>query len=241
MPLTVASAAVRDGIFQAPTQGQEVWRNDLGAVETYYGAYDAITNPGGRNSGGWFTNDRAGGLVPIRPTTVTIASGSGSANALGQINFTGATVVSLDGIFNSEYKNYFITINSYSTTTPGDINFQLRAGSPAGNITSGYRFGENYVLTSGSSGVSASNSASFISGIIGGVIANPMNAELAIFSPFEATGTNVNLRGWGSNNTIWQTVHGAAALGATTSVTGFTMYITSGNMNGSIQVFGFND
>lgn len=53
-PLTVANAVARDAIFQAPTQGQEVWRNDLGAVETYYGLYNISTNPGGRSSAGWY-------------------------------------------------------------------------------------------------------------------------------------------------------------------------------------------
>lgn len=53
-PRTVANQAARDALFPSPVQGNSVWRNDLGAVETYYGLYNVSTNPGGRSVAEWY-------------------------------------------------------------------------------------------------------------------------------------------------------------------------------------------
>ena len=106
LPPVVASAVERDAKFMSPTQGLQVWRDDLGAVETYYTAYNSSTNPGGRDTAGWYVTNRSSGLMPVKPPTVTIATGSGTANALGVVSFTGASKVSLDGIFTLDYDNY---------------------------------------------------------------------------------------------------------------------------------------
>ena len=101
LPPVVATSAERDAKFMSPTQGLQVWRDDLGAVETYYGLYNASTNPGGRDTAGWYTDTRAMGLVPVRPNSVVIATGTGSTNALGVVSFSGATTISLNNIFTS--------------------------------------------------------------------------------------------------------------------------------------------
>jgi hypothetical protein len=52
-PESVANVNDRDAKFPSPVQGTTVWRNDLGALQTYYGLYNVSTNPGGRTAAGW--------------------------------------------------------------------------------------------------------------------------------------------------------------------------------------------
>jgi hypothetical protein len=55
----VASSAARDALYPSPIQGQQVFRNDTGLMQTYYGLYNVSTNPGGRSTAGWYNNPPA--------------------------------------------------------------------------------------------------------------------------------------------------------------------------------------
>jgi hypothetical protein len=50
----VANQSDRDAQYPTPGQGVTVFRLDLGYSETYYGLYNASTNPGGRTPAGWY-------------------------------------------------------------------------------------------------------------------------------------------------------------------------------------------
>lgn len=70
----VANAAGRDALYSGSvtvTQGDAVWRNDLGYIETYYAAYNSSTNPGGKGTAGWYGTD---GIVPSFPTVAARTS-----------------------------------------------------------------------------------------------------------------------------------------------------------------------
>jgi hypothetical protein len=237
MPLTVANNVVRDGIFQTPTQGQQVWRNDLGAVETYFGAYDAITNPGGRNSGGWFSNDRAGGLIPVRPTTVTIASGSGSANALGVINFSGATGVSLNGVFSSEYRNYSINFQYTGTAVHG---FRMRFRSNNTDSANTYFQAVAWKNVTGATGDYSIINGSFFEPGTGD--ANPLSGgKIELRNVFENTWTQGHFEFTGVISSQIATLSGNLIQALNAQYDGLTIFPSSGNFTGSIQVFGYND
>lgn len=54
-PVVVGSVAARSALFPAPVQGNTVFRTDLGYMERYYTAYDAVTNPSGTTGTvGWY-------------------------------------------------------------------------------------------------------------------------------------------------------------------------------------------
>lgn len=235
-PLTVANNVVRDGIFQTPTQGQQVWRNDLGAVETYYGLYNASTNPGGRDASGWYTDDRAGGLVPISPTTVTIASGSGSANSLGKVTFTGATSLSLDGVFSANFQNYKIVFKIAASTGSPLYLLSWRTGTPPADITTAnYTYQNIYANNTTLTGSRTLNNSVAQVGV--GSAGFSTDGELTIINPFAA--------GFTSTTTLQTNGVDLAVFGSTylqgTSVTGFKIYPNAGNLSGNIQVFGYND
>lgn len=241
MPLTVANNFVRDGIFQTPTQGQQVWRNDLGAVETYYGAYNAISNPGGRDSAGWYLTDRAGGLVPIQPTSAVIATGSGSANALGVVSFTGATSVILNNVFSSNYRNYRVTLNLIGVSTTLAVSGQLTSNGTALAGTAYNRAGF-YVNSAGGTGtVTGTNSNLFF--IIGSASSanNTATAFVDIQNPAVSNRKTVQSLATGYAGSSYEGSFLHAMIMDTGTYDGLRIAATAGNFSGFVQVFGYND
>lgn len=92
--IKVASATERDTKFPSPVQGNSVFRNDLGYVQTYYALYNVSTNPGGRTPAGWYDVPGAskiaygeGGTTGHQTSTV-VADWSGPVTASVQKNAT---------------------------------------------------------------------------------------------------------------------------------------------------------
>jgi len=141
LPPVVATSAERDAKFMSPTQGLQVWRDDLGAAQTYYGLFNSSTNPGGRDTAGWYTTDRSSGLVPLKPTTATFVGGTGSVSAIGRVSFSAVTDIQLDGIFTSNFTNYKLIYTGVKTAATGDANVFIRFASGGTVSTTNYNGG----------------------------------------------------------------------------------------------------
>lgn len=130
-----ASAAARAAALPAPSQGMVSFLNDTGAVETYYAAWNASTNPGGKTPAGWYPA-RNQGLVALVPPTIRVSGGSATANTLGKVTFTTVNSIALDGIFSSAYSNYKIFLNISAISANADIYFRYtQNGTPtSGNL-----------------------------------------------------------------------------------------------------------
>lgn len=239
---SVGTSAARDIVFPSPVQGDMVWRDDLGVIETYYGLYNSTTNPGGRDSAGWYSDIRSGGLIPVRPTSVTIASGSGSANALGVISFTGASAVTINGVFTSAYKNYRLLINIDNASGQTSLGQQLTS---SGTAASGalYFWAGNWQTINGSgpSILAASNQTFWymIEATNGGV--TWVNHAQDIYNPALAKDTSMS----GSGITIssnWRHVSYSCMHQNATAYDGikFTSS-TAATFTGTIQILGYND
>lgn len=89
LPPVVANATERDAKFMSPTQGLTVYRNDLGATETYYDLYNGSTNVGGRSVAGWH-------LTPtrriIQQKQIIQTTEQTQTAASGLIDYTGVSV-----------------------------------------------------------------------------------------------------------------------------------------------------
>lgn len=70
----------------------------------------------------------AAGLVPIVPTSVTVNAGSATTSANGLVTFTGASNVSLDGVFSARYRNYHIVWQVDGAENQGNLLCRVRAG-----------------------------------------------------------------------------------------------------------------
>lgn len=244
LPPVVANQGERDAKFMTPTQGLQVWRNDLGAVETYYGLYNASTNPGGRDTAGWDSVAKTDDLVLIRPTSV-VAVGSGSTatvSSVGVVTATDITSISLNGVFSSKYSNYKIVFNFMNTSaTLPDIYFRLRAGGVDATAASYNRSG--YIATTaGVSNSSAVNETVYVCGLAGyqgGLL------SIDISNPFKPVRTYMSGRNVTYANTIYGFTTDASHM-ISTSYDGFSLILTAGaagNSGGTAQVYvyGYNE
>jgi hypothetical protein len=131
----VTNATTRDslygptGTYGPPVQGQQVFRNDTGMVETWYDAYNFSTNPGGKGSAaGWY---QSGGSVRHQEWTVNVAMPDATTvSFLGTLTLDAAksnagsiiTYNSSTGIFDiSEPGTYSISVysNAINVATTG--------------------------------------------------------------------------------------------------------------------------
>lgn len=241
MPPVVANAAERDAKFMTPTQGLQVWRDDIGAVETYYGLYNAITNKGGRDVAGWYTDTRAMGLVPIKPSVISVAGGgTGTVNSLGAIAVSNGTILNVDNVFSSAYRNYKIIISGFGGNSGNaEIYFRLRSA--------GVDSGVNYYasgVAAGSAGLghrNQVNQSTFQLGVIAGSgVYN--TGEIELRDPANTILTTYLSRMGGSTATAVFSNHDAGFHNLSTAYDGFTIIISAGVFSAStIQIFGYND
>jgi hypothetical protein len=127
----VTNATTRDslygptGTYGPPVQGQQVFRNDTGMVETWYDAYNSSTNPAGKGTGaGWY--ESAGSVRHQEWTTSLVMANASPISNLGTLTLDTAksnagsliTYNSSNGIFTvSEAGIYSISLRS--TTISG--------------------------------------------------------------------------------------------------------------------------
>jgi hypothetical protein len=236
------TAARGSAIGTALSEGMVSYMNDTDNLEVYR----AI----GTAAPGWnpvaFRSEveslPVSGLVPIVPTTVTVASGSATTNTLGRVTFTGSTSVSLDGVFTSSYANYKIIIKFSGNTDNTGLNMRWRAAGSditASNYFSGGWYGN---AASNANGYwSWSNAAQMDIGRSINITDQRCLAILDVLDPQETKTTSHSLQWFGQNagGPLGGLTNGM--YGATTSMNGFKIYPGAGNITGTVQVFGYND
>lgn len=180
------------------------------------------------------------GLVPISPSSVVIATGSGSANTLGQVSFTGATAISLNDVFSSSYKAYRVLLSIGTATATADVKVKFRTGGTDSTLLNSASF---YTKTANNGAVSGAVTAALVDAKILSIVNStvlPDSLSIDVFNPFETKQTVANFTGYG-NDASGHTVWGSVIVQNTTSFDGFTLTISSGNATGTVQVFGYND
>lgn len=240
-PRTVANQAARDALYPTPVQGNSVFRTDLGAVETYFGLY-SVSNPGGRDTAGWYTTNRASGLVPVKATTYTAVNGTGSMTALGSYNFTTCTGISLDGVFTSQFRNYRIVFS----TTVGDSNdaemrLQFRAGGA--NLTAvNHQYVANYANRTNSTSFVSFDNGSMQHVWLGNIYGNN-NFVADVYNPqVSSTLTTMTYQAQTDVSALMRNIAGIGKYPANISVDGFRIYASLGNLStGQITVYGYNN
>ena len=230
-----SGTATRDALLPSPVQGDKVFRNDLGYEQTFYGAW-GTANPGGRASAGWYDNQRNMGLVPVVPSTVNYSGGTATANTLGTITVTAASSVSFNNVFTSAYTNYKIVFTSSSSAHGLNAFMRMRK---TGTDTSGtiYYFGGSSGSVSGTVGGWSGSAANVLQ--FGNTSIENFSGDIEVYRPVLAERTGFNYRCFGFGAT-YIGVQGQGLIYDTVSYDGFTIYLSSGNFTGTIQVFGYN-
>lgn len=84
------------------------------------------------------------GLARVVPTSVNVGSGSYTVSTNGAVTVNGASTISLNGVFTSQYRNYRIVANLASNSfSRGQIRFR-NAGSDRTNANYWYNCVETY-------------------------------------------------------------------------------------------------
>lgn len=242
-PRKVADATARDALFPSPVQGNAVFRNDLGAVETYYGLYNSSTNPGGRDTAGWYVSNRASGIVPIKAGSIDLyGGGSATVSSIGEVVFTGASGLGLKNIFSSGYRNYRIVISGLKSATGApQLHMRFLDSSGAIDSTSNYYFGGWIVFGTGSGYVNDVGANRFVAtyGFAGDAYSS---LQLEINNPYLTVKTQYKSQysGWYSSA---QNQNGflGGFFDSTTQFTGVAFYSSTGTqITGEVTVYGYN-
>lgn len=242
LPPVVANANERDAKFMSPTQGLQVWRDDLGAVETYFGLYNASTNPGGRDSAGWYVTNRASAMLPMRPTGIVAVSGTATLDSLNKVTFTNVTSISLNGCMpTTPYKRYKVIYTIDGCSASSELRFRLRNGTT--DYTSNYAQGGFVMRVSGSNTAFNGSGLGYLSLAGTAVGTAAWNAgEVQVYNPSNTDVKAIGATGNGyeigvSPSTFIAGGHCTSA----GSADGITLLCTSGTMTGTVSVIGIVD
>jgi len=181
----------------------------------------------------------APGMRLIVPTSVSVGSGSGSANAAGFVTFSGASSVSLNGVFSSTYDNYRIVVNVTSSSTNFDpLWLRMRSGT-TDNSSSNYRWQQRYFAYGGSGGdgTTTTGTGFALASVDTGTTSIGMKASADVIGPFVTSNTSYSYQGTQYNYGFY----GNGIMTVSTSYDGCSIVPNSGNVTGTIGVYGYKD
>lgn len=169
------------------------------------------------------------GLAKIVPSSVAVGSGTGSADAFGTVTFSGASSVSLNGVFSSAYDNYKIIYN-LNAGTYSDVFLRLRnAGVDA--TGSNYYWSALYMTgttLANNGGSTSATSSTFATVSTGGT----SQGSWEINSPFLARITSGNRMN--TNPSL-----GEFAFFGHTLANSYDGFTATGNLTGTLTVYGY--
>jgi len=176
------------------------------------------------------------GLAKIVPSSVAVGSGTGSATALGTVTFSGASSVSLNSVFSSTYDNYKILINITSNSTGFDpLHLRMRSGT-TDNSSGNYKWHQRYFAYGGSGGDGTVTSySSFAVGSIDAASSTGLKATVDLIGPFLTNNTSFFSLHTQFNYGFYET----GIMTVTTSYDGFSLVPNSGNITGTVSVYGY--
>jgi hypothetical protein len=193
------------------------------------------------NLSGYYTKgeidilDAPTGLKMIVPSSVAVGSGSGSANAAGQVTFSGASSVSLNDVFSSTYDNYRFILNCTQSATTG-LYMYMRTGST--NTATGYAQAGWSYKSDGATGTFAGN-ANRNEIQLGDGDTNEEYYVGDIQCPYLAKNTAIQHQGMSpyQNKALISTT----ILKNTTSYDAINIFPGSGTITGTVSVYGYKD
>jgi len=177
------------------------------------------------------------------PASVKSAYDLAAASSLTLINsttFSGATSISLNNVFSATYANYLIQTNFTSSgSTDQMLSMRLRVGGVDGTGTD-YIFDGNRSYPSAVAYFGGSLS-SFQLHNISTVNANNASHTFQLFNPAVANRTQIHSMGHGYTSVSFGTnsIHMSGSNGLSTAYDGFTLFVASGNIAGTVKIYGY--
>jgi hypothetical protein len=232
--MTFAGTAARgSAIGTAVSEGMVSYLADSNVVQAYTGSsWDSLA---------YATAIPTVGLKPIIAPTVNYSGGTATANSLGIISFSAVTSLSLNSVFTSAYNNYKVIVagltGSVVTQTFG--RWRVSGTDTAANYDNAAFYVKNGA-TSGVAGVTGATLSSFgfayhynSSGY------RTTSAILDVYGPQLAQSTTATYQSANYDSSFFS-LNGATYHSPSTQFDGLTIFPGSGNITGTIQVFGYN-
>lgn len=226
--MSFATSTVRGTAIASPVEGMTTYQRDSNMLETYSGS-------------AW--QRQSGGLVPVKPTSVDAASGSGSYTETGIVTFTNVgTRLSLNGVFTSEYKNYRVLLNTGAGNTD-NVQIALRYRASGTDVATGYYYGGMRVnAIGGASSVWTEGNVTAIQLGYDRNLSQNQGFTVLDFGAPKVTGqSTVTYQSITYSGSAFYMLQASGLETSNVSYDGFSIIYGSGTHSGTVQVFGYKD
>jgi hypothetical protein len=181
----------------------------------------------------------AAGLRMVVPTSVSVGSGSGSVDAIGNVTFSGASSISINSCFTSTYDNYRIIIDYIPSASTG---FVSRYRNTSDETAASYGNAVFFYRSNNTSGGEAANTSATYSYIMNQSANGYSALSIDVINPLKASYSLMHILGTlGISSTDVKSVFGQTMLANTSTYSGVTFYPLSGTITGTIRVYGYKD
>lgn len=176
------------------------------------------------------------GLAKIVPSSVAVGSGTGSADSLGNVTFSGVSSVSLNGVFSSTYDNYRINFQpTVASATDADLLIYGRAN---GVNTTTNTVSER--IFQWSTTITGSETTTGRFGAISTTYPTWSQYSIEMKAPFLSQRTIWNSSGaYVSNGGVPYQMLLMGYIDLATSFDGITFYPASGTITGTVRIYGY--
>jgi hypothetical protein len=208
--MVFSNSTVRASALTSPLEGMLTWLEDTNVYQYWNGS--AWTNLIGSTD--------LPGLVLI-----------------GKTDFSAIATQSINDVFSTTYDRYLVKTEIASASTNIDVRFRLRvSGTDATGFD--YTYAASGLRSTGGTFTSNDNGQGFVDIGRGGT-SFVCHANLEVINPFKTVKTVLLGQYGGKDSTSTFVSNLGAYHDLANSYTGFTIYPTTGNMTGSVAVYGF--
>jgi hypothetical protein len=157
---------------------------------------------------------------------------------VGSTTFTNTAVPFINGCFSSDYENYRIVL-SLEGTAAANCFFRVRSGASTPESGLVYdRYGFNFIAGSISSLIAANNNNAFISDV-GATGNNRSSGAIEMYGPNATRPTVATIYAWDGNTGNIQ--FPSYRIETNTAYTGIELFANTGNLTGSLRVYGYRN
>jgi len=176
-------------------------------------------------------------LIQVSPASITVTGGTSSLSTNGTVTFTGSSSVSLNNFTSSSYDNYRVIMKTLGSVDGSSLRFRFRENT-TDKATSYFGSGYYSRYQAGVGLYTNENNGTFCIPVSND-INEYSNASFDFYkSSSGATGT---ILGSSFDADATSTVHFGFWNYSMTNVTGFTIYPSSGNITGTVRVYGYRN
>ena len=208
------------------------------ATDTEVSAFNYLTQSSASTV---YQTKATAGLTLLTPGSITNTGGTASIGANGTVTFSGVSSQSINNVFSTTYDSYFLTWTIDGSTTAQSLTMRVRV-SGSDNSSADY----NSAAWGGNSEVASpiifGNTVGGTSFPIGAVKSGSEvnSGQMFIHNPFISTIRTTINAGYSFADTYYRNYQMASMMSVTTSYTGVTFITASGNISGTVRIYGIN-